>query len=216
MQASDKGTVKLAKNSLGIVISPLLLGVIILTLLEYFFSIRWLEYTVLLLSLAAFLFFIVFFRDPERKIPEKGIVSPADGVVSIVDEKDGRKRVAVFMNVHNVHVNRAPISGKILSVKHVSGGYLPAYRKDSERNERMYIEMETDIGRVTVVQIAGVLVRRIVTYVKEGDEVEKGQRIGMIRFGSRVDTIMPAGVKVIVNEGDGVKAGETVIALPTE
>ena len=191
-------------------------GIILFLLSMFLYPALWLETIIFSLSIALSLFFLVFFRDPERDISGKGIVSPADGVVSIVDEIDGNKRVAVFMNVHNVHVNRAPFQGKVLSIRHIDGGYLLAYRKDSDRNERVYTELETDIGRFTIVQIAGALVRRIVTYANEGDIVDKGQRIGMIRFGSRVDTIMPGSVKVIVREGDGVKAGETVIALPTE
>ncbi len=206
-----------APGSGQIITAPLILGAILMVLTMLLGGALWIQSLPLLLGVLGTAFFLIFFRDPGRDIPEKGIVSPADGVVSLIDEKDGGKRVAVFMNVHNVHVNRAPISGRILSVKHVSGGYLPAYRKDSDRNERMYIEMQTDIGKVTVVQIAGVMVRRIVTYVKPSELVEKGQRIGMIRLGSRVDTIMPEGrVKIIVNEGDKVKAGETVIALPIE
>ncbi len=207
---------KIAPRSTGIILAPFATGALILLFFTFFYPVLRLESLVLIVSVSLTIFFLAFFRDPERSIPVKGIVSPADGVVSLIDRKDGNIRVAVFMNVHNVHVNRAPLSGRILSVRHVDGGYLPAYSKDSERNERMYIEMETDIGKVTVVQIAGVLVRRIVIYVNEGDAVDKGQRIGMIRFGSRVDTIMPEGrVKVIVREGDRVKAGETVIALPT-
>jgi len=209
--------VNVAPGSGQIITAPLILGAILMVLTMLLGGALWIQSLPLLLGVLGTAFFLIFFRDPGRDIPEKGIVSPADGVVSLIDEKDGGKRVAVFMNVHNVHVNRAPISGRILSVKHVSGGYLPAYRKDSDRNERMYIEMQTDIGKVTVVQIAGVMVRRIVTYVKPSELVEKGQRIGMIRLGSRVDTIMPEGrVKIIVNEGDKVKAGETVIALPIE
>ena len=205
-----------APKSAGIITAPLMSGIILFLLSMFLYPALWLETLIFLLSIALSLFFLVFFRDPERDIPGKGIVSPADGVVSIVDEIDGNKRVAVFMNVHNVHVNRAPFQGKVLSIRHIDGGYLPAYRKDSDRNERVYTELETDIGRFTIVQIAGALVRRIVTYANEGDIVDKGQRIGMIRFGSRVDTIMPGSVKVIVREGDRVKAGETVIALPTE
>jgi len=208
--------VKTAPGSTSLIVAPLVIGALLMSVLMFMGFSVWTQALMLVLGISGTVFLLIFFRDPDRGIPEKGIVSPADGVVSIVDEPDGRKRVAVFMNVHNVHVNRAPFQGKVLSIRHIDGGYLPAYRKDSERNERLYMELETDIGRFTVVQIAGVLVRRIVTYVREGDEVEKGQRIGMIRFGSRVDTIMPGSVKVIVREGDRVKAGETVIALPTE
>jgi len=208
--------VKTAPGSTSLIVAPLVIGALLMSVLLLLGYAVWMQALMLVFGISGTVFLLIFFRDPDREIPEKGIVSPADGVVSIVDEPDGRKRVAVFMNVHNVHVNRAPFQGKVLSIRHIDGGYLPAYRKDSDRNERVYTELETDIGRFTIVQIAGALVRRIVTYANEGDIVDKGQRIGMIRFGSRVDTIMPGSVKVIVREGDGVKAGETVIALPTE
>jgi len=160
------------------------------------------------------LFFLFFFRDPEREIPPEGIVSPADGVVRFIEDDGKNTRIGVFMNIHDVHVNRAPISGRVVDIRHVFGSYIPAFKKDSERNERTYMTIESPIGNVEVVQIAGALVRRIVTYVNEGDFVKKGERIGMIRFGSRVDVILPSDrVKVIAEKGDRVKAGESVIAV---
>lgn len=206
---------RIAERSENLILAPLLLGLLWLAL----GFISWpqaflLHIMCFLIFLLASAFFLFFFRDPDRDIPPEGMVSPADGVVKEIRD-DGRKvRMAVFMNIYNVHVNRAPISGRIGDIRHVFGGYIPAFRKDSERNERTYISMETPIGRVEVVQIAGALVRRIVTYVRKGDTVKKGQRIGMIRFGSRVDVIMPSErVKVICEVGDRVKAGESVIAL---
>ncbi|OIR21092.1 MAG: hypothetical protein BD935_03560 [Marine Group III euryarchaeote CG-Epi1] len=115
------------------------------------------------------------------------------------------------MNVHNVHVNRSPFDGKVLSIKHKSGGYLPAFHKDSDRNERLMTKIETSIGVMKVIQIAGVLVRRIVSYVKPDTEVTKGERIGLIHFGSRVDlSFESAGINLLVKEGDKVLAGQSL------
>ncbi|MDD5503336.1 MAG: phosphatidylserine decarboxylase [Candidatus Thermoplasmatota archaeon] len=158
-------------------------------------------------------FLMIFFRDPERKIGN-GIVSPADGKVSRIDNPEpGYVRVCIFMNVHNVHVNRAPISGKVLSVEHIDGKHIPAFDKDSDANERMIIEMETEIGKVKIVQIAGSFARRIVSYISPGEMVEKGERIGIIKLGSRVDLWLPESkVKLAVSVGEKVRAGETTIA----
>ena len=144
-------------------------------------------------------FLLYFYRDPERKI-EAGIVSPADGLVQRAEIKSGMVRLSIFMNVHNVHVNRSPFDGKVLSIKHKSGGYLPAFYKDSDKNERLMTKIETSIGVMKVIQIAGVLVRRIVSYVKPDTEVTKGERIGLIHFGSRVDlSFESAGINLLVN-----------------
>ncbi len=157
-------------------------------------------------------FLLWFHRDPERVIGD-GIVSPADGVVKEVAREGDRLRIAVFMNVHNVHVNRMPLDGIVVSQRRRKGGYVPAYRKESAQNERLVTELNTALGPVTVVQIAGVLVRRIVSYVEKHAELERGDRLGMIRFGSRVDTILPAdAVDPVVQVGDRVLAGTTTLA----
>ena len=207
--------IQIAKDSDTIILTPFLLALTWLGLgliaWPSYFIIHASAFSVLIL---VSLFFLFFFRDPEREIPPEGIVSPADGRVQFIEQKGKIVRVGVFMNINDVHVNRAPISGKVVNIRHIFGSYIPAFKKDSERNERTYITLETPIGTVEVVQIAGALVRRIVTYVNEGDYVRKGQRIGMIRFGSRVDVIMPKDrVKVIAEKGDRVRAGESVIAL---
>ena len=157
------------------------------------------------------IFFIWFFRDPERTAegPEDVIVSPADG--KVVDIRDNT--ACIFMNIYNVHVNRAPVSGKIVKMKHKDGGYLPAFFKDSHRNERNLICIESDYGLVKVVQIAGTVTRRIDTYFNVGDRVVRGERIGMIRFGSRVDITPPDGYTLMVNKGDRVKAAISTIAI---
>ncbi len=151
-----------------------------------------------------------FFRDPERSPATSGIFSAADGVVQRIDtHPDGSTRVVVFMSPLNVHVNRAPLAGTVVTIEHRPGGYRPAFDKDSERNERVIWTFQTEIGEVTVVQIAGAMVRRIVPYLTEGQKVEKGERIGLIRFGSRVDVYLPAGITPAVANGQQVRAGET-------
>jgi phosphatidylserine decarboxylase len=151
-----------------------------------------------------------FFRDPERTIGQGRVICPADGVVQSIDPwPDGRTRVAVFMSPLNVHVNRAPLAGTVASVEHVPGGYVPAFNKDSDRNERVVWHFDTEIGDVEMVQIAGAVARRIVPYLEAGAKVEQGERVGLIRFGSRVDTYLPAGVEPAVEVGQRTTAGVT-------
>ncbi|MET7610153.1 phosphatidylserine decarboxylase [Streptomyces seoulensis] len=153
-----------------------------------------------------------FFRDPEREITEGRVISPADGVVqSIMPWKDGRTRVAIFMSPLNVHVNRAPLAGTVTSVEHIPGGFVPAFNKESENNERVVWHFDTELGDIEMIQIAGAVARRIVPYIPEGTKVEQGDRIGLIRFGSRVDLYLPAGVEVDVEVGQKTVAGVTRI-----
>lgn len=156
------------------------------------------------------LFFLVFFRDPKRypKGNEADAVSPADGrVISIKDQK-----ICIFMNIHNVHVNRAPLAGTVTHIDYKPGGFIPAFDKDSHVNERNHVVMNTESGKLELTQIAGILTRRIVSYVSEGSIVKRGERIGMIRFGSRVDVIIPPSYEFTVRVGNNVTAGETIIA----
>ncbi|WP_030900496.1 phosphatidylserine decarboxylase [Streptomyces sp. NRRL F-5126] len=153
-----------------------------------------------------------FFRDPEREIARGRLIAPADGVVqSIMPWKDGRTRVAIFMSPLNVHVNRAPLAGTVTSVEHVPGGYVPAFNKESESNERVVWHFDTEIGDIEMVQIAGAVARRIVPYLPAGTKVEQGERIGLIRFGSRVDLYLPGDVDVAVEVGQKTTAGVTRI-----
>jgi phosphatidylserine decarboxylase len=148
-----------------------------------------------------------FFRDPEREIAQGRVISPADGVVqSIMPWHDGRTRVAIFMSPLNVHVNRAPLAGTVASLEHVPGGYVPAFNKESDSNERVVWHFDTEIGDVEMHQIAGAVARRIVPYVPQGCKVEQGDRVGLIRFGSRVDVYLPEGI------GAGVEVGQTTTA----
>ncbi len=154
---------------------------------------------------------LLFYRDPERAAPAGGVLAPADGVVSVVREEGDRVRVGIYMNVLNVHVNRAPVAGEVRRVDHHDGGHRPAFSKDSERNERV----EIDLGDAEVTLIAGTVARRITPYVDAGDAVEGGDRIGHIAFGSRADVLLPpdtAREDLYVEEGDRTLAGETLVA----
>jgi phosphatidylserine decarboxylase len=163
-----------------------------------------------------------FFRDPERqgvRGPEV-VIAPADGKVVLISEVDepsfigGRaKRVSIFMNVFNVHVNRYPVSGTVKYLHYNKGKFLnAAAEKSSEENEQSSVGIETPRGRVLVRQIAGLIARRIVTYSKEGEQVQQGERMGLIRFGSRVDVFLPLDAVIKVKVGDITIAGTTVIA----
>jgi phosphatidylserine decarboxylase len=167
-----------------------------------------------------------FFRDPERSGPrgERVVIAPADGKVVLIQEVDepafmgGRtKRISIFMNVFNVHVNRYPVTGTVRYVKYNPGKFLnAAVEKSSMENEQMSVGIETGGVRVLVRQIAGLIARRIVTYSKEGEHVEQAQRMGLIRFGSRVDVFLPLDAVVTAKIGDMTVAGTSVIAeLPT-
>lgn len=152
-----------------------------------------------------------FFRDPERLPPSdpRVLVCPADGRVI----QAGPARVSVFMNVFDVHVCRTPAAGRVVSVTHESGRFLAAFKDAaSEVNERAVLVVETPSGKVRFVLVAGLVARRIVTWVKPGQTLTAGQRVGLIRFGSRVDVDLPAGVTPAVRVGDRVQAGTTVLA----
>jgi len=153
---------------------------------------------------------VAFFRDPDRVPGGGAVLAPADGVVMAVEqEADGRVRVATFMRLNDVHVNRAPMDGVVRERRHLAGGHRAAFRSESHRNERMEWTIETPLGELRLVQVAGWLARRIVPYRAPGDTVVRGQRLGMIRFGSRVDVILPPGVETCARAGDRVRAGVT-------
>lgn len=165
------------------------------------------------------MFFLWFFRDPERLIPAGSglIVSPGDGLVTEtarIDTPAGpRQRISIFLSVFDVHVNRSPIRGVLSCVEYQKGLYLNAMNPASaERNEQNIVTVRGDECEVTFKQIAGLLARRIVFDFKEGDMVERGQRVGLIKFGSRVDVLIPAEAAVQVNVGERVKGGSSVLA----
>ena len=156
-----------------------------------------------------------FFRDPPRVIPEgEGlIVSPADGRVTRIEEREDGKLVSVFLSPLNVHINRSPIAGKITSITYTEGKRMPATNDAASlENERNSLVIEGEGMTVTCTQIAGILARRIVCWAKESDNLERGQKFGLIKFGSRTDLLMPANVEIQVKIGDRVTGGETVIA----
>jgi phosphatidylserine decarboxylase len=167
------------------------------------------------------LFILFFFRDPERKIPdgEGLIVSPADGrVVDVSETEDGymggrAKKVSIFLSVFDVHVNRIPAGGKIMLVKYFPGKFLAAWdHKASLENEQTHIGLDCGNFRLLVKQIAGLIARRVVWRVKEGDVCKRGDRFGLIKFGSRTDLLMPLEAEIKVKKGDKVNGGTSVVA----
>ncbi|MDB4880954.1 MAG: Phosphatidylserine decarboxylase proenzyme [Gemmatimonadetes bacterium] len=180
------------------------------------------------LWLLAFLLTIIalwvayFFRDPERA-GDRGaqvVIAPADGKVVLIQEVDepafmgGRaRRISIFMNVFNVHVNRYPVSGTVTYVQYNKGKFLnAAVEKASMENEQSSVGIETPNGRVMMRQIAGLIARRIITYSRVGDVAEQGARMGLIKFGSRVDVFVPLDAEIVAKVGDAPVAGSTVIA----
>jgi len=169
-------------------------------------------------------FFLWFFRDPKRAIPSTpgAVVSPADGKVTIISQVayEGKSftRISIFLNVFDVHVNRSPIQGIISDVRYQTGKFLNAMGAVSaEENEQNIVKVQGDGHTVVFKQIAGLLARRIVFNKKIGDKVNRGDRIGMIKFGSRVDVLMAASANIQVNVGDHVKGGSSVLAyVPVE
>jgi phosphatidylserine decarboxylase len=164
-------------------------------------------------------FFLWFFRDPERQIPTGPglIVSPGDGLVtetaSIQTPDGSRQRISIFLSVFDVHVNRSPIGGVLASVRYLKGQYMNAMNPDSaDRNEQNIATVRGEGMEVTFKQIAGLLARRIVFNPSEGDTLARGQRVGLIKFGSRVNVIVPAEAEVRVKVGQRVKGGSSVLA----
>jgi phosphatidylserine decarboxylase len=164
-------------------------------------------------------FFLWFFRDPERTIPQEAgaVVSPGDGKVtdvSTVNLGTGQQtRISIFLSVFDVHVNRSPIAGNVREVRYQRGQFLNAMKTISaEQNEQNIVTLEGDGQRVVFKQIAGLLARRIVFHPKVGDRLERGQRVGLIKFGSRVDVLLDASAQVSVKVGDRVQGGASVLA----
>ena len=181
------------------------------------FLLRWNVSAVVLALLALFVF--SFFRDPDRLIPaEPGcVVSPADGRVVVVMEEEnaGRpgQRVSIFLAIWNVHVNRAPASGTIAKMDYRPGKFLAAMReRASFENEQNVFTLSTESGEMVFKQIAGLIARRVVSWKRAGEQVMRGERIGLVRFGSRVDVWLPKGAEILVKVGENVKGGASVIA----
>jgi phosphatidylserine decarboxylase len=159
-------------------------------------------------------FCLWFFRDPERVVPEGRVaVSPADGVVVAIKPENGHTRVSIFLNVFDVHVNRSPIAGKITKVEYKTGKFLVASKPEATaENEQNFITVEGDGTKIVFSQIAGLIARRIICYKKAGDVVAAGERVGYIKFGSRVDMFLGPEWTLAVSEGQRVAAGSGIIA----
>lgn len=175
------------------------------------------------IGLLLILFSIYFFRDPKRKIPvgDDLITSPADGKIILIENlketeffNSSVQKVSIFMSAFDVHVNRIPMSGKISYFNYQKGKYHPAYKEDaSYENEHTVMIIENNSIKILVKQIAGIFARRIVCHVREGWKVTRGERFGMIKFGSRLDMILPMEIKLNIKLQQKVKAGETVIGF---
>lgn len=170
------------------------------------------------------LFCIWFFRDPRRAVPqgENLLVSPADGKVVDISRTEEQRflkkpavKISIFLNVFNVHVNRVPVAGKVVGIFYNAGRFFAAnVPKASLENEQNAIVLETATGkRVVCIQIAGLIARRIICWIKEGSALSRGERFGLIRFGSRVDLFLPIETEILISEGDHVKGGETILGV---
>lgn len=189
-----------------------------LTLIVYLVGKPWMA----VIPFILFIYMEIFFRDPDRVIPkgEDIFVSPADGkVIEIRKTREGEylqdevRQISIFMSPLNVHVNRAPCDGSVVQVKHSPGGFSAAYTDEASlKNEHIAMLLDTASGRILVKQIAGFLARRAVCRVKPGDSLKRGDRYGIIKFGSRVDLFLPKEASPLVVTGQKVKAGETVVA----
>jgi phosphatidylserine decarboxylase len=205
----------MVRDGYKFVAPPLIAGLLVLA-----FAFRWsvaLWAGAVLLFLAAFVAY--FFRDPERQIPADGaaIVSPADGRVMVVADEPfaGRpgRRISIFLAIWNVHVNRAPTAGCIEQIEYRPGRFYAAMRaRASAENEQNVIHLSTPRGDLVFKQIAGWVARRVVCWKKPGDQLASGERIGLIRFGSRMDVWMPEGVEILVKPGDHVAGGSSILA----
>lgn len=195
--------------------------VFVMISLSFFVQNNYFRYTLIILPLLLLFFSLNFFRDPDRTPPKEDnvVVSPADGTVLFVKEVlenkyiNGKARqVSIFMSPLNVHVNRIPVTGKVEYVKYVEGKYIAAFEdKASEVNERSEFGINSKLGKVFFTQVAGFVARRIVYEIKESDSVQIGNRFGMIKFGSRVDVVVPQECIVKIKKDDKVTAGETVL-----
>jgi phosphatidylserine decarboxylase len=197
---------------------PFIIPLGIFTLIFSIFGIVWAASTLFI----ATCFVVWFFRNPEREFPDgaKTVVSPADGEVIKIEnvmESDfleaAAQKISIFMNIFDVHVNRVPYSGTVADIKYNKGNFFSAnLDKASELNERNSVLIKTDDGKkILTVQIAGLIARRIECWVKEGMHVSKGERLGLIRFGSRLEVFLPPDAIISVRVGDRLRAGETLI-----
>ena len=215
----EEDVMQIAKGGVYWILSAVLLFVLVslsIFFIDGFFQKIFLFFSVFFGLISILL--IVFFRDPERKTGE-GIVAVADGIIRDVDTVQDNDVgnaffISTFMNIYHVHVNRLPIDGIIKNITHIPGSHLPAFTKESKRNERIIFLVKTKKGLVKIILIAGTVARRIVPYLKAGDQVKKGEKISLIRLGSRVDVFLPKkmNVEIVVNKKDRIKAVVSTIA----
>jgi phosphatidylserine decarboxylase len=212
----------ISKYGTDVVIRFFLIAAIVMLCTFTLIESGFIRLAILVIISTAVIFVINFFRDPNRIVPkdEGLVISPADGKVVLIKEffeseyiRQEAIQVSIFMSPLNVHVNRFPISGVVTYFKYIPGKYLVAFNeKSSELNERTHIGIENNSYKVIFKQIAGTIARRIVADITVGQKAAAGERFGMIKFGSRVDVIMPKKSEVKVNLGERVRAGESVIA----
>jgi phosphatidylserine decarboxylase len=211
----------LTKYGYDVILTISLLSAIVVTVAVIFINNPIIKSIISVIFIALFLFTLYFFRDPARTIPktENGIICPADGTVCLITEVKNDKylgadglQLSIFMSPLNVHVNRAPIDGTVTFKKHIPGTFHVAYvDKASELNEQTVVIFEDGKHKILMKQIAGYVARRIVNVLETGLKVNKGDKVGMIKFGSRVDLILPKDTKINVKLDDKVTAGETII-----
>ena len=203
----------MVKEGIPFVSVPLAIAAVFAFLYFWIGGVGFLVGLFIFVFLAAFMAY--FFRDPKRNIPigDNLIISAADGKVTRIDETADGKLVSVFLSPIDVHINRAPIGGKVIKVDYQKGKKVPATRNDSSLvNERNSITLQNEKMTVVCTQIAGILARRIVCWSKTGDNLALGEKYGLIKFSSRTDLLMPKEVEILVNIGDRVVGGETIIA----
>ncbi len=207
----------------SIAIATLIFGAINVSMFWFFSaSMMWLSVAVFFISLILLLFIVSFFRIPNRalSINEKDIIAPADGKVVVIEERtddeyfhDKRLQISIFMSPANVHVNRIPMSGEVVYNQYHKGKYLVAWHpKSSTENERHSVVIKNGSVEILVKQIAGAVAKRIVNYLEKGQQTQQGKEMGFIKFGSRVDILLPVGSNVTVALNQVVQGGVTVIA----
>ncbi len=200
---------------------------VVLIIISFFISKNWIQIPVLVMGILLASFTVWFFRDPDRTLPQEAlqndavIVSPADGKIVQIEKifedeymHSEAMQISIFLSPLDVHVNRIPISGIVEYYTYNPGKYLIAYHpKASKLNEQTHIGLKTKYGKIVFKQIVGIVARRLVSEIKKGDTVRIGERFGMMKFGSRMDVIVPLNTKILVNVGDKVVGAETMIAI---
>ncbi len=213
---------KIHKAGYGVILVFLILLSIINGLMHYADTNLFIQYPILIVSILIFLFVVRFFRQPNRNVQYSDdiVIAPADGKIVAIEEvneadflNEKRIQVSIFMSVWSVHINWFPMLGDIMSSQHFSGRYMAAWLpKSSTENERSVVVLNTTHGKVLIRQIAGAVARRIITYAKPQTKIEQGDQLGFIRFGSRVDVLLPTTFKINVKLGDMVTGGLSKIA----